>query len=73
MVCDPNNPYRWRTWLRQHLPWFLINLGVASKGKDCESAGGEHRWYNRDNVSGGCYHCEVVRQGRLWRGAVSGT
>src|ERR1043165_1526582 len=59
-------PCRWRTRLRRNLPWFLINLGIASKGRDCEAVGGEHEWYNRDNVTSGCYHCEVVREGRLW-------
>ena len=28
---DPGHPYRWRTWIRVHLPWFLIDLGVAAK------------------------------------------
>ena len=33
---DPQHPYRWRTWIRGHLPWFLINLGVAAKAKACD-------------------------------------
>ena len=66
---DAGHPYRWRTWVRARLPWFLINLGVAAKGKDCESVGAEHWWYNGDNKSSACYHCEVVRPGRLWRSA----
>ena len=57
--------YRWGTRLRRNLPWFLIRLGIASKGRDCETAGGEHEW-NRDYLTCGCYHCEVVREGRLW-------
>lgn len=61
------HPYAWRTWLRKRLPWFLINLGVAAKGENCESVGASHYWYNKDNVSSGCYHCEVVREGQLWR------
>ena len=59
-------PYRLRTSIRRHLPWFLIDLGIAKKGKDCEAKGGRHEWYNRDGKSSGCYHCEVVRQGNLW-------
>lgn len=39
-------PYRCRTWIRGYLPWFLIDRGVASKGLDCEEAGGSHEWYN---------------------------
>jgi len=63
---EAGHPYRWRTWIRTRLPWFLINLGVAAKGRDCETAGGEHHWYNRDGNTSGCYHCEVIRPGRLW-------
>jgi hypothetical protein len=60
------SPYRWRTALRRRLPWFLIDLGVAPKGRDCEKAGGRHEWYNHDDVDSACYHCRVVRPGRLW-------
>jgi len=63
---DPGHPYRWRTWLRSNLPWFVINLGVAGKANSCEAVGAEHWWYNIDGKSSGCYHCEVVRTGRLW-------
>ena len=66
---DPGHPYRWRTWLRSKLPWLLINMGVADKGTDCEQVGGAHWWYNQDNESSACYHCAVVRPGRLWDGA----
>ena len=48
------------------MPWFLIDLGVADKGQDCEAAGGWHEWYNLDGENSGCYHCKVVRPGRLW-------
>lgn len=58
-----------RTWLRTILPWSLIGLGLASKGKDCELVGGQHEWYNIDNESSGCYHCETVKPGRLWETA----
>jgi hypothetical protein len=63
---DAGHPYRWRTWIRVHLPWFLIDLGLAAKGDDCERAGGDHWWYNKDGVSSGCMHCKVVRSGQLW-------
>ena len=72
-MWDPGHPYRFRTWLRGHLPWLLIDFGVANKGEDCEKAGGEHWWYNQDNENSGCYHCRVVRPGRLWRGATGET
>ena len=61
------HPYAWRTWLRRRLPRFLIDLGIAAKGTDCEALGAEHHWYSRDNASSGCYHCEVIRPGQLWR------
>ncbi len=61
------HPYRWRTWIRQYLPWFLIDLGLADKGDDCESVGAAHSWYNIDNETSGCYHCNVTRHGQLWK------
>jgi hypothetical protein len=63
---DDGHRYRWRTWIRVHIPWFLISLGVAAKGKDCDAVGGWHRWYNQDDENSGCSHCKVVRPGRLW-------
>jgi len=59
-------PYRLRTYIRTHIPWFLIDLGVACKGQDCEAAGGEHEWYNSGDSESSCYHCKIVKQGRLW-------
>ena len=38
-MCDADHPYRWRTWLRFQLPWFLINLGLCAKARDCEAVG----------------------------------
>jgi hypothetical protein len=56
-----NGRYRWRTALRRHLPWFLINRGVAAKGRnDC----GAHEWYNADGTTDHCYHCAVGRRPR---------
>jgi hypothetical protein len=46
--------YRWRTWLRPHLPYAL--LWLAPKGrKDC----GDHEFYNADDVRDECYHCRA--------------
>jgi hypothetical protein len=39
--------------------WFL------KKGLDCESRGAVHDWYNIDNETSGCYHCQVERPGQL--------
>jgi hypothetical protein len=46
--------YRWRTWMRGHVPWALVVL--FPKGlKDC----GQHEWRRRDEETDGCYHCMV--------------
>jgi hypothetical protein len=57
-VMEPNarhRPrYRWRTWMRGHVPWALV--GLFPKGsRDC----GRHHWHNHDNVTDHCYHCVV--------------
>ena len=66
MKSDLRHPYGFRTWLRQRLPWFLIDLGIAHKGTDCEAVGAEHFWYNIDDKSSGCYYCKQIRSGRHW-------
>jgi len=68
---DAGHPYRYRIWIRVRLPWWLINLGVADKGQDCEAVGGWHRWYTSTDEIDGCYHCEVTRRRLLNRGATS--
>jgi hypothetical protein len=46
--------YRWRTWMRGHVPWALVDL--FPKGfKDC----GQHEWSRYDEETDRCYHCEV--------------
>mgnify|MGYP003637936016 FL=1 len=55
------HPYYRRLWWRSKLPWFLIDLGVASKGKNCELVNAEHKWYNIDNTKSGCYYCEKIK------------
>jgi hypothetical protein len=61
------HPYAWRTALRRRMPSFLIKMGIAAKGDDCEAAGSNHEWYNHDDVQSACYHCRVFRPGQLWR------
>ena len=63
---DRGHPYRWRTWLRPRLPKWLVELGVARKGRDCEAMNAWHRWYNRDDANSACYHCQIVEPGRHW-------
>lgn len=67
MKYDKGHPAAWRAWLRQYLPWFLIDLGLADKIADCEEVGGWHRWYCIDERTSGCYHCKVQRAGQLWK------
>lgn len=62
MPKSKKGPYRLRTLIRIFLPYFLIDLGLASKGEDCEKAKGHHEWYNIDDEHIGCYHCEVTRE-----------
>ena len=48
--------YRLRLRIRHHLPWALINLGIAAKGKrNC----GDHSGYNADNEVERCHYCDV--------------
>ncbi len=66
MKYDKGHPYAFRTWIRQYLPWFLINLGIARKKEDCEKVGAKHFWYCMDEKNSACYHCKVVKPGKLW-------
>lgn len=48
--------YRWRTRIRRHLPWVLVDRGWFDKGShDC----GGHEWYHADDGVERCYHCVV--------------
>lgn len=44
-------------YLDQHYP---------AQPDDCEAHGETHRWHNVDNKHSACYHCRVIRAGRLW-------
>ena len=61
------HPYRYRLWWRKRLPWFLIDLGIADKGKDCELVNAEHSWYKIDNKTSGCYYCKKIANGMKWK------
>jgi hypothetical protein len=57
---------RWRTWLRGNTPDRLYDHGlVVPKARDC----GDHEWYNHDNVTEHCYHCEAERSKTAATGA----
>jgi hypothetical protein len=49
----------------------LWNSKLLRKRKDCEAIGNRHEWYNIDGVTSGCYHCEIVREGQLWKTSAS--
>ncbi len=59
MKQQNQHKYYRRLWLREKLPWFLINLGIANKGKDCSSVQSSHHWYVIDEHKLGCYYCQV--------------
>lgn len=61
-----NHPYGYRRWWRTRLPWFLINMGIAQKGENCELVNANHHWYNIDDESSGCYYCNIKVQGKKW-------
>lgn len=46
--------YRWRTWIRGHVPWALVSL-FPRGSKDC----GEHEWFRVAADTDWCLHCEV--------------
>ena len=46
--------YRWRTWLRTHLPYVLSDRIAKGRG-DC----GAHEWYRSEGTTWRCYHCVV--------------
>jgi hypothetical protein len=67
-MCSKNkHPYRFRRWWRERLPWLLINLGIAKKGRHCELVGAEHDWYNIDDERSGCYYCRTIANGQFWK------
>ena len=56
-----------RTWVRGRLPWFLIRLGVADFGRDCDALEASHYWCNVDDAHSLCIFCGSEREGQLWR------
>lgn len=64
---NKRHPYELRMLIREKLPWFLINLGFANKGKDCKIKKAEHYWYNKGNNISACYFCRVEKEGELWK------
>lgn len=64
-ISVKRHPYRRRLWWRMRLPWFLINLGFADKGENCESVNANHKWYNIDDETSGCYYCHKIVKGKI--------
>lgn len=52
------HPYELRKKLRGILPWFLIDIGIAAKGKNCKTVNANHSYYNINGILNGCYYCE---------------
>ena len=63
---NKKHPFENRLWWRSRLPWFLINLGIASKGRDCELVNAMHEWYNIDGINSGCYYCKKTTRKIKW-------
>jgi hypothetical protein len=62
--------FRRRTWIRGHLPWFLIDRGLAGKGTvDC----GDHGWYNSGWLVEHCYQCTAGVRRRVPEAAAAET
>ena len=61
-----DHPHAFRTWLRGRLPWFLIDLGVAGFGEDCDKLNAQHCWCNLDDARSQCMFCGSQREGQLW-------
>ena len=59
-------PYRMRTWIRRHSPWFMIERGWMQHTGGCEQKGGEHEFYNVDGKMSAWYHCGIELEGQLW-------
>jgi len=62
-----DHPHALRTWVRSRLPFFLLRMGAAGFGRDCESIGAIHNWHNLDNVRSRCIFCGQEREGQLWQ------
>ncbi len=67
LKMNKKHPYENRVWWRLRLPWFLINWGIAGKGKDCELVKAKHKWYNIDGTKSGCYYCKKTTEDIDWK------
>jgi hypothetical protein len=54
MTSMPRGRYRFRTWLRGHLPEWIATRFPRGK-QDC----GAHEWHRSDPATWRCYHCDV--------------
>lgn len=61
MKFDKQHPYYRKLWWRINLPWFLIDMGFAEKGENCEKVSAVHYWYKIDKKTSGCYFCNIIR------------
>lgn len=49
-----------RLKIRAILHWFLIDMGIAAKVKDCNNVNANHSYYNIYGTVNGCYYCKQV-------------
>lgn len=50
-------------------PAEYLNHFYPSFSEDCEAEGKTHRFYNQGKGYAACYHCQVVKEGELWKSA----
>jgi hypothetical protein len=65
-MMNKKHPFENRLWWRSRLPWFLINMGITSKGRDCELVNASHKWYNVDGINSVCYYCKKTTLKIKW-------
>lgn len=45
---------------------FIEQHWTAGKLDSCDRLGFNHAWHNIDNLTSGCYNCQIEREGQLW-------
>ncbi len=45
----------------------MSRAAPIAKPANCTAVGRKHHWYNLDGQRSGCYHCNLVVPGQLWR------
>ena len=46
---------------------YISQFWLSLRPKSCDQNGWTHAWHNIDNKKSGCYNCQTVRKGQLWK------